>query len=150
MKKDLLYLVIQFILFVVYFIFLSGNTSVLHEIVGYVAWFFMILGFVIILLGIINLKDNITVFPSPKNGNKLISSGIYEYIRHPIYSGIILSMFSYAIYIFSILHIIISIAVSIVFYFKSSLEEKYLIEIYEDYEVYKEKTGRFFPRLFRR
>ena len=103
------------------------------------------LGGLIIVLGVINLNENITPFPSPRRDSSLISGGIYKYIRHPIYSGITLAMFSYALFSGSVGRLFISVILFMVFYFKSELEEKLLIERFPKYSIYKKATGRFFP-----
>ena len=110
----------------------------------------VVLGFfgaVVITFGIINMNENLTPFPTPRRNSSLISGGIYKYIRHPIYSGIILLFLAYGLYTGSIGRLIITIILSIVFYFKTELEEELLIERFPGYRHYKGVTGRFFPKL---
>ena len=147
MKKDIIYVVIQFILFALYFIDYSFIDYV-FEIPEWVAVLMIIvvsIGGLIILMGIVNLNENITPFPSPRHESTLISTGIYKYIRHPIYSGIVIVMFAYAIYSGSVGRLFITAVLFMVFYFKSELEEKLLIDRFPKYSFYKKVTGRFFP-----
>lgn len=149
MKKDFLFIIIQFIIIALYFIFIEGKSQLINNYIGYFLVAFFVVGLIILILGILSLNDNLTPLPKPKKNNSLISFGIYKYIRHPVYTGLIMSSFAYAFYSFSFLHIILSIFLTITFYFKSKLEEKYLLNFHEEYEEYMQKTGRFFPLLSR-
>ena len=113
---------------------------------SYIALAVLIAGVVVVLLGILNLNDNLSPFPSPKKHGELIQNGIYKYIRHPIYSGILLAMTGYSIYAGALDKLAVTIAMGVVFYFKSSYEEKLLLKRYTSYAHYKKITGRFFPK----
>jgi protein-S-isoprenylcysteine O-methyltransferase Ste14 len=106
-----------------------------------------ILGFIIVLIALFDLDKNLTAFPTPKNNSVLITSGLYKYLRHPIYTGILLTVFGYSIYSASIPRLIISLLLLILFYFKTNYEEYKLSQKYPDYSAYKARTGRFIPNL---
>ena len=146
MKKDLLFVLVQFILFALYFIDWNFLEYSIPDWLCYTSMVILSIGLLIILLGILNLNESISVFPSPKKDSSLISNGIYRYIRHPIYAGILIAMFAYSVYDVSIIKFLITTALAIVFHLKSSFEEKLLIERYKEYDDYKNKTGRFFPK----
>ncbi|MEL6812206.1 MAG: isoprenylcysteine carboxylmethyltransferase family protein [Bacteroidota bacterium] len=148
MKKDIFFVVIQFILFAIYFGIDWHFVDIGFPVwVDYVSILFLIIGVFIILLGILNLNENLSPFPSPKRNANLISSGIYKYIRHPIYTGILIAMTSYAVFVACPFKLTITLVLAIVFYFKSNLEEELLIERFEQYKDYIKSTGRFFPRI---
>lgn len=148
MKKDLIFVLIQFVLFALYFIDfeLLGFSLMLPHWTDFIAIAIGFIGIVIITFGIINLNENLTPFPTPKKNSSLISSGIYAYIRHPIYSGILIGLAAYAIYSGSIERVVITIVLGIVLYFKSNFEERLLIKRFPNYEAYKKQTGRFIPK----
>jgi len=106
-----------------------------------------ILGFIIVFIALFNLDKSLTAFPTPKNNSELITSGLYKYVRHPIYTGILLTVFAYSIYSASIPRLIISLMLLILLYFKTNYEEHKLSEKYPDYSAYKARTGRFIPNL---
>lgn len=112
----------------------------------YVASFGVGAGIVIVVMGILNLNDNLSPFPSPRKNAVLIQNGIYKYVRHPIYLGILLGMYSYALYAASIDKFLITVLINIVFYFKSSYEEELLVSRYKSYAEYQKLTGRFWPK----
>ena len=45
-----------------------------------------IVGFTIVLVALFNLDKSLTAFPTPKSNSELITSGLYNYVRHPIYT----------------------------------------------------------------
>ena len=80
----------------------------------------------------------------------LISEGIYNHIRHPMYTGF--NMFSLAVSLISanILIIIFAILVALPFPWMARKEEDMLIEQFGDgYREYMKRTGRFFPPIRR-
>lgn len=107
------------------------------------------LGVFIFSLSILQLNKNLSPFPTPRTGSKLVQSGLYKYVRHPIYTGIIFSFFGFALYSQSVYRILISLLLYVLFYIKSKYEERQLLHRYDNYSSYKKRTGRFLPKLFR-
>ena len=107
-----------------------------------------VLGLAIAVFSVIHLNRSLTVFPTPKKGAELIESGLYRWVRHPIYTGIILLVFGYAAGTGSVHKPIIALCLLLLFYLKSTYEEKQLLKQYPTYADYSRRTGRFFPKLF--
>jgi protein-S-isoprenylcysteine O-methyltransferase Ste14 len=105
------------------------------------------LGALVILLALIQLNTNLSPFPSPKTSAELVQSGLYKYVRHPIYSGILILLLSYGLYTASSYKLGITIILYVLFYFKSGYEEVRLQEVFTHYKSYKKTTGRFFPKM---
>jgi protein-S-isoprenylcysteine O-methyltransferase Ste14 len=113
-------------------------------------WFgvaIFILGAFTTVIAVFQLNINLSPFPSPLPGAKLINIGVYKFIRHPIYSGLILAFFGYAIISDSGYRLLISTILFLLFYYKTLYEEKRLIEKFPTYKEYKNRSGRFFPWL---
>jgi protein-S-isoprenylcysteine O-methyltransferase Ste14 len=91
-------------------------------------------------------KLKLTASSKPNNSAKLVTSGIYSYIRHPIYSSFILISIGTAFLIGTLGSLVVAIASLIFYYSKSIYEEELLIHVYPNYNMYKEKTGRFIPK----
>ena len=145
--KDFIFVSIQLLLFVLYFIPLFDWFIEPYLIVKYISIAFAIIGVIIFFIAIIQLDKNLTPFPTPKSNGTLIQSGLYKYIRHPVYSGIILTSLGFGIYNGIVWRIGIGIMLWILFYFKSIYEEKMLSGRFTEYEEYVKKTNRFFPFL---
>ena len=80
---------------------------------------------------------------------KLINSGIYKFVRHPIYSG--LNMMITGAEILAQSYVLLLLPLLYLWTYKQALnEENHLISLFADkYESYKMETGMFFPRLFK-
>ncbi len=145
-SKDYIFVVIQFLLFGVYaFDFFQPI-----EIPKFLATFGMVfafIGFMIALLTVFELKSNLTVFPTPTEKAELLTNGFFRYSRHPIYTGILMFAFGFALYKYSIYKLLITGLLFIWFYLKSTYEEKQLAQKFNAYREYQEKVGRFFPKL---
>lgn len=105
------------------------------------------IGVAIGLLGISGLRRSLSVFPTPTDTATLVTDGIYKYIRHPMYTGIILVAVAITLFKPSLLAIVLFTSLLIVLIIKSSYEEKLLLKKFPGYEQYKLRTGRFFIKL---
>ena len=106
-------------------------------------------GIAITLAALWKLNRNLTPFPTPKPGSQLVQTGLYRWVRHPIYTGIILLIFGFAAGVGSVHKLIIAVFLLILFYLKSTYEEKQLLRQYPNYADYGKRTGRFLPNLFK-
>lgn len=109
---------------------------------------FAAMGLAIAVFSLIHLNRSLTVLPTPKKGGELIESGLYRWVRHPIYTGIILLVFGYAAATGSGHKLIMALCLLLLFYLKSTYQEKQLMKKYPTYAYYRRRTGRFFPKLF--
>lgn len=142
--KDYLFVSIQFLLFFCFIFDVNWplKSSICIKNTGLLIAF---IGLFIGVLALLQLNKNISPFPTPKNTANLLQIGLYKYMRHPIYTGIILLLSGYSVYQNSFYKLGISILLLILFYFKSNYEELRLEQKFPDYKNYKSKTNRFFP-----
>ena len=83
-----------------------------------------------------------------KKDQQLVTSGIYSYIRHPIYLGVVLTFLGVELIVGSYLVLLFMIIVPWVAYIQSKKEEKILIEHFgQQYKEYQKKTFLFLPYL---
>ena len=143
-RLDVMYVTIQFVLLVVFYTPIISYSLPLPHIVTYSGVVIATLGFLIILIAILQLSKNLTPFPSPKESGRLIKTGLYKFIRHPIYSGVFLTTFGIALYSCLYWQLSVSFILLVLFYFKSKYEESLLIQKYPDYKNYMNVTRRFF------
>ncbi len=144
--KDYLFVSIQFLLFGIYaFDFLPKFE--IPQLLKYIALVISILGVVISVLSVLQLNKNLTVFPTPKTDSELITFGMYKFSRHPIYSGLILFTLGYAFFKASYFKIAIALILLLLFYFKTNYEEQKLLQKFSNYNDYKKKVNRFFPKI---
>lgn len=144
-KTDILFVLLQFALFAAYLFEVHALEIGLPENIRNLFLPFVAFGILMILISMLQLNKNLSPFPSPKKQSELITSGLFKNIRHPIYSGIIITAIFLALYFNSGYKILISLLLLLLFYHKSEYEEKKLLEKFPEYERYKLTTGRFFP-----
>ncbi|KAK1738153.1 protein-S-isoprenylcysteine O-methyltransferase [Skeletonema marinoi] len=139
------YVVAQFSLL---FFIAIGVGDVVTTILGPV---FIIAGLILVYKSAADLKDNLSPWPvatDPKAGRgSLINEGIYSYIRHPMYAGLLLGMTGLSILTDSITRLLLTFALYLVLDAKSDFEEASLVKTYgSDYGEYKAKVkSKFFP-----
>jgi protein-S-isoprenylcysteine O-methyltransferase Ste14 len=143
--KDLMFVSIQLLLFIVYFIPLFPINFRIFEPFKYIGLVIAILGLIILLVALLQLNKNLTPFPTPLSDGTLIKTGLYKLVRHPIYSGIILAAIGFGLFQESFWKIGVGLSLLILFYFKSKYEETLLLKQYPDYKSYSNSTKRFFP-----
>lgn len=146
-KKDKIFVGLQFLVFLVWFIPLEEWRFELSENMQILALIVAGTGLLIILIAFLQLNTNLSPFPSPKKGARLITSGVFAFARHPIYSGVLFMAFGLSIWLGSGYKLLVSVLLLLVFYFKSRYEESILQERFPEYVFYKRETGRFFPKF---
>lgn len=145
--KDVLFVTCQLLLFALYF--WNPLSLVMHQskVIAYPAMVLVAIGLVMLLLAGNALRKNLSPYPSPRSNAKLIQTGIYKYLRHPIYTAILFATLGWALYSNSTFRFIIFVAIMILFEFKSRYEEQLLIQKFPNYLIYKTHTGKYFPKI---
>jgi len=103
-------------------------------------------GLILVALAGFGLGRSLTALPIPKNDGQLVTTGLYRWVRHPIYTGVVLAALGLMVAGASVAHLVGFLALYVVLMTKAQLEEKLLAERYQEYEAYAQRTGRFFPR----
>ena len=94
----------------------------------------------ILLLAIKDLGRNLSPFPRPINNSKLVTTGIYRFTRHPMYYSLIFISIGVFIIKLSIYYLFLTISLALIIKFKIALEEKYLINKFKNYLLYKNEV----------
>lgn len=144
--KDKLLVSIQFLFFGCYMIDVDWSLGFSH-VFKFIGLVVAIIGLIVSFLAVLQLNKNLSPFPTPKEKSVLLKNGLYKYMRHPIYSGLLLLFYGYGIYVDSIYKLLISSLLLVLFYFKTNYEEYLLVIKFQDYSLYKQKVGRFFPKI---
>jgi protein-S-isoprenylcysteine O-methyltransferase Ste14 len=99
--------------------------------------------------GVLALGDTLSVFPEPKAGGRLVLSGVYALVRHPIYGGLILATLGLALWRRSLTGILLALLLLIFFDLKSRYEERELKKSFPTYADYRRQVGkRMLPWLY--
>lgn len=93
-------------------------------------------------------KSKWRIMPEPSANATLVTQGPYHYIRHPMYSAIILGAVGLLISYFTWVRLIMVILLAIVLISKLTWEEKMLIQKFEGYSSYCRGSKRLIPFLY--
>jgi protein-S-isoprenylcysteine O-methyltransferase Ste14 len=86
--------------------------------------------------------------PGPHPQGRLVTQGIYAWIRHPLYSAVGLFFMGFALQSGSGLGVAAALLLGLFLDAKSRFEERLLRARFPDYEAYARKVRRFLPGLY--
>jgi protein-S-isoprenylcysteine O-methyltransferase Ste14 len=111
---------------------------------------FIIAGMIIRFIAIRTLGKFFTVDLAIHRDQNLIKTGLYKYIRHPSYSGSLLSFAGFGLSLNNWMSlIIIFVPILVTFIYRINLEEKLLLKQFgSEYEDYKKTTKRLIPMIY--
>lgn len=96
----------------------------------------------------IHLGDLWSAGVSRKEGHRVIDTGPYGIVRHPIYSGGFLAFFATAVAKASPFVFLVALFITVVFTCKAFLEERFLREEFgESYDAYRQRVPMLVPFL---
>jgi len=120
----------------------------LHTPLSGITLLIFIAGFIIGIWAIAHNKiGNFHVRPKLKNNAKLITTGAYRFVRHPMYLSVAVMMLSLLINTPSLIEYSIYTALLITLYLKASREEKLWLLQNKAYGEYRKNTKLFLPFL---
>lgn len=114
-------------------------------VLGWIAAVLVALSILFAIWARINLGRNWSSAPAVKEKHTLVTSGPYQFVRHPIYTGVLFAAFGtaltgtgFGIYLF--------IIASVLFSLRINKEEKIMLEIFpNEYSSYQARTKRLIP-----
>lgn len=92
-----------------------------------------------------NPPGNFNIRPMPKAGGHLVCSGPYRWVRHPMYTAVMLFSAACAWYTPMVLDWALMLALVAVLWAKASLEEGMMCAQHAGYAEYMTQTRRFVP-----
>jgi len=94
-----------------------------------------------------NKLGNFNIQPKHKEGSKLITTGIYKLIRHPMYTSVTVMMFSLFMATPTWIEGFLFIALISVLVLKAKREESILLLEHSTYKQYQKRTKLFIPYI---
>jgi protein-S-isoprenylcysteine O-methyltransferase Ste14 len=107
-----------------------------------------LLGAALTVWGLLSLGDALTPYPRPRDGATLHREGAYRLVRHPIYSGILLGAFGWALWWLSAYGALCALLLAVFIDRKARREEQWLRNKYPEYADYARRVKRFLPGLY--
>lgn len=145
--KDIFFVSVQLILFIVYLFRISNIDFSIGPVWQYLALGLAVAGLITVPLAIFTLNKSLSVFPTPKRSAVLVQNGIYRFMRHPIYTGVLLFALGFSVYSENTLRLIVFFALFVLFAFKASYEEDLLLKRFPGYKDYMKTSGMFLPGI---
>jgi len=103
------------------------------------------LGLVVMILGATRLGRGLTAAPLPNAHARLRTGGLYRYVRHPIYSGLLLFAIAHTIAAASYVQLALCLLLLGLIAVKARWEERRLVERFPAYAAYAAHTPRYIP-----
>jgi protein-S-isoprenylcysteine O-methyltransferase Ste14 len=106
------------------------------------------LGIVLAIAGLVALGSALTPFPRPLAHARLRQSGVYGWVRHPIYGGLIVATFGWAVAWLSLPGLLFGLVVLLFFDRKSAFEERLLRRRFPEYATYALRVRKLLPWIY--
>lgn len=114
-----------------------------------IGMFFIIIGLIIGVLALRkNTLGNFNIRPDIKEDCTLITDGIYAYIRHPMYTSVLVSTLGLTILYYNVFTISVYAVLVLNMLIKMFYEESLWKCHSDEYEAYKQNTSRLIPKVF--
>ena len=119
-----------------------------------IAWTFLIISLALIILGVRSFRRSGRIDPERDNSTlvgiekttKLVTSGVYHYIRHPFYSSLLFLAWGIFFKRITWVGIVLAIIITILLIITAQKEEIEDIAFFgEKYQKYMERTKMFIP-----
>jgi protein-S-isoprenylcysteine O-methyltransferase Ste14 len=98
--------------------------------------------------GILGLRRQLTAYPRPVPGGRLIEDGVFGIVRHPMYGGAVLAALGWGLVMASPMGLVGALVLGVFFDLKSRREEAWLGEQFVGYATYRRRTRRLIPWLY--
>lgn len=104
----------------------------------------------LVLFGLIALAAWLAVgqFPRPKERHELITRGPFRWVRHPIYTGVLITALGACLVSGSWLALAFWLCLCVLFDLKARREEAWLAQRYSQYLEYRTRTRKFVPGVY--
>lgn len=127
---------------------LAGGAWALSPGMRIAGWTCAGAGLVILGWSALRLGRSLTPFPRPREHAVLVTDGPYGIVRHPIYSGVVLTCLGISLGTGNVIRLVITALLLVFFDLKSRREEQWLEESYPAYPDYKRWVRRLIPWLY--
>lgn len=158
-RKDPKWMIFRFIVLIAIILiieFNKTNTVYFSTFLFQSAFSFVILGSILTVVGLfgaiwarIYLGRNWSGYVTYKENHGLVTDGPYKFVRHPIYTSLILMFIGTILYYGSLFVFIIFIIMTSIFIWRIKREEKIMINLFgKKYLDYMKRTKKLIPLIY--
>lgn len=98
--------------------------------------------------GALRIRRYLTPLPYPVDHNRLVTTGVYALVRHPLYSSQLCAALGWALFTLSLSHLAILVLGFLFFDYKATKEEGWLTERHPEYAAYAQRVSKLIPWLY--
>lgn len=106
------------------------------------------LGIALAIAGLVTLGDALTPFPRPRPDASLRTHGVFAWVRHPVYGGLVFASLGWALWWSSGWGAAYTVVVFAFVDRKAAREEKWLSAKFPDYADYRYRTRKLIPLIY--
>ena len=118
------------------------------HIFRFAGWILVGIGSLLLAWSTLNLGRSLTPFPRPLPDGKLVTTGAYRLVRHPIYFAVLIVALGFSLVTGSWLRLAFTGVLFVFFDMKARREERWLQEQYPTYTAYKSRTKKLIPWIY--
>lgn len=128
-------------------VFRGGSLAVYSPALGAIGTLLFACGIALAVWARVRLGRNWGMPMTEKAEPELVTSGPYRFVRHPIYSGLLLAVLGTAL-VTNLIGLAVVAVLSAYFYYSARVEENNLIRTFpESYPAYRARTKMLIPRV---
>jgi protein-S-isoprenylcysteine O-methyltransferase Ste14 len=126
-------------------VFRTGSLAVHSPVLGAIGAVLFVSGLALAIWARVHLGRNWGMPMTERVEPELITSGPYRYVRHPIYTGLLLAVLGTAL-VTNLIGLVIAAVLTGVFYYSASVEERNLTAVFPTaYPAYRDSTKMLIP-----
>ena len=115
--------------------------------VSWAGWLLAAVGATVTIAAFPQLGGALTPLPEPRPDAELTTAGLYGWVRHPIYSGVLAMGWGWTLAHPTLATAAATVALTLLLATKARYEEGLLRQRFANYSEYAARTPRFVPRL---
>jgi protein-S-isoprenylcysteine O-methyltransferase Ste14 len=120
----------------------------LMPVVHYIGVTLILIGALFFTVILITFGQYMTPNPVPRDKAVLKTTGLYKFVRHPMYFTVLVLLLGVILY-FQAFYSLIWLVIAFFFLvFKSTFEESYLMKKFPEYSEYRDRTKRIIPFVY--
>lgn len=108
----------------------------------------VMVGLLMSIVALLQLRSALTPFPEPRAQGALRTDGLYAWVRHPVYTGLILAAAGWALYCASAWGALTTAILFLFFDRKAAREERALARRYSEYAAYSARVPKLIPGIY--
>jgi len=132
------------------FMFPGGSAGLVSDVLAVGGALLIVGGGLLAIAGVSGLQaaEAFSALPRPRDEGRLVETGAFRLVRHPVYGGLIIGAVGWSLARGSIAALAGAAALLVFFDLKRRREEAWLVGRFLGYEAYRARTRRMIPWIY--